>query len=322
VNTELLDPIAIARLGSMALRARYIALGALAGLHRSRRRGSSVEFSEHKEYSPGDELRHIDWKAYGKLDKYYVKRFEEETELRAYLVVDSSGSMGYARAPSAGQPAVSKLRYASFLAAGLSYLLLRQQDPVGLLLVKRPGRQPHERLYIPPRAREGHLANVLDELEAARAEGDTDLVGSLKHLSEIIRPRSLVVVLSDLFEPRLADAISLLRGLRARRHDVAVFQLLDADELAFPFRELLRFQAMEDEPREVLCDARATRSSYMKALNEFTSSARRSCEAGDVEYHLIETSTPVDRALLDFLVKRSRSFGQSRSLGRASGDLP
>ena len=297
MKTELLDPVAIARLGSMGVRARYIALGALAGLHRSRRRGSSIEFSEHKEYSPGDELRHIDWKAYGKLDKYYVKRFEEETELRCYVVLDASGSMGYGHTAS-GAPTVTKLRYGAFLAAALSYLLLRQQDPVGLIL--RPGP------FVPPRAREGHLNHILSALEEARAEGPTELVPALQHLTEVIKPRSLVVLLTDLFEPRLTEVMHLLRGLRARRHEVAVFHLLDPDELSFPFTDLVRFHSMEGEEREILCDGRSARSGYLEALREFAAQSRAACQAGDVEYHLTDTSTPIDRALLGFLMLRNR----------------
>src|SRR5512139_2423287 len=162
----LLDPAVLAKLGTLRLRVRAVTEGILTGLHKSPHHGQSIEFAEHKEYAPGDEIRHIDWKAYGKFDKYYVKRFEQETNLRAYLVVDASGSMGYRGAPEA----LSKLEYASALAASLGYLLVRQQDAVGLLVV-----QGQVAGAIPPRAAASHLGPVVEALEAARAEGETRL---------------------------------------------------------------------------------------------------------------------------------------------------
>src|SRR5437660_6828165 len=187
MNRELLDAVSLSKLANLELRARAVVEGALSGLHQSPHRGASVEFAEHKEYSAGDEIKHIDWKAYGKFDKYYVKRFEEETELRAYLLVDCSGSMDYRGA------GMSKLEYARTLAASLAYLLLRQQDQVGLIAFGDKLRG-----YVPPRARGGHLADLLGMLEVTDAHGTTDLPRALSYLSEVAQRRSLVLLFSDL----------------------------------------------------------------------------------------------------------------------------
>src|SRR5215471_12698621 len=186
---HLLDPVALQRLHNLELRARTVVEGALPGLHRSPHHGSSVEFAEHKEYAPGDEIKHIDWKAYGKFDKYYVKRFEEETELKAYLVIDSSASMGYRG------NGVSKLDYARTLAASLAYLLLRQQDQVGMIAFGEKLRG-----YLPPRARGGHLGDLLTALDDVKALGKTDLLRAIAYLSEVAHRRSLLIVFSDLLD--------------------------------------------------------------------------------------------------------------------------
>jgi uncharacterized protein (DUF58 family) len=272
---QTLDPVALSRLNNLELRARSVVEGALSGLHRSPHHGSSVEFAEHKEYAPGDEIKHIDWKAYGKFDKYYVKRFEEETELRAYLLVDCSASMDYRG------KGVSKLDYARMLAAALAYLLLRQQDQVGMIAFG-------ERLrgYLPPRARSGHLNDLLTALDGVRAEGRTDLPRAIAYLSEVVQRRSLIVLFSDLLGGQ--DQVrSLLRGLRARKHDVVVFHLLDHDELTLPFEGTTIFESMEDE-QKLLADP------------------------GDVEYHLVDTSEPPANVLVRFLTGAYRTRGRKR----------
>src|SRR5262249_3157741 len=212
-----LDAQTLARRQPRALRARRVVEGALSGLHRAPHYGSSVEFAEHKEYSPGDEIRHIDWKAYGKFDRYYVKRFEQETELSAYLLLDSSGSMAYRGA------GVSKLEYAAYLAAALTYLMIRQQDRVGLLAFGADDPR-----YVPPRAPANRLRDLLMSLEKVAAEGGrgTTLVApALDRVGELARRRrSLVIVLSDLFDPS-QEVVNLLRRLRVMRHDVAVLHV-------------------------------------------------------------------------------------------------
>src|SRR5215467_6148679 len=209
-----LDPTDIARLESMAVRARVIVEGAFAGMHQNPHAGASIEFSEHKEYAPGDDIRRIDWKAAGRVDRYYIKRFEDETEMRTFLLVDASASMGY------GRGGVTKLAYASYLAAALGYLLAQQGDPAGLLLFDEGTRQ-----YLPARTRGGHIRDLLLALEGAYPAGRTQPGRALGHVGELADRRSLVVLMSDLLDapPDLADR---LRQLRSRGHDVTLFHLL------------------------------------------------------------------------------------------------
>ncbi|HKA87972.1 MAG TPA: DUF58 domain-containing protein [Haliangiales bacterium] len=296
---KFLDPVALAKLGTMQLKARTVVEGALSGLHRSPHHGSSIEFAEHKEYSPGDEIRHIDWKAYGKFDRYYVKRFEQETELSAYLLLDSSGSMAYRGA------GVSKLEYAAYLAAALTYLMIRQQDRVGLLAFGGDDLR-----YLPPRAHANHLHDLLMSLEKVAAEGGrgTTLVApALDRVAELARRRrSLVIVLSDLFDPS-QEVVNLLRRLRVMRHDVAVLHVVDDHELELPFEGVTLFESLEDD-RRLIADPRAIRSAYLRELDDFLTRLRKGLGEGDVEYQLVRTSQPVERALLDFLVPRVRGL--------------
>jgi uncharacterized protein (DUF58 family) len=300
-----LDPVALAKVGSLALRARTIVEGALAGLHRSPHHGSSVEFAEHKEYSPGDEIKHIDWKAYGKFDRYYVKRFEEETELTAHLVLDRSGSMTYKG------KGLGKLEYAAHLAAALAYLLIRQQDRVGLYAFGGNAAP----MWVPARARTSHLADLHGQLEkvlAGAGAGPTGLPAALDRVAEQAqRRRSLICVLSDLFDPT-PDTLTMLRRLRAQRHDVAVFQILDRDELDLPFEGLTQFESLEDD-RRLLADPRAVRDEYLRELQAFLQRTREGCAAGDVELHLVPTDQPLERTLLDFLVARTRGRARPRA---------
>jgi len=295
---QLLDPVALSRLQNLELRARSVVEGALSGMHRSPHHGSSVEFAEHKEYSAGDEIKHIDWKAYGKFDKYYVKRFEEETELRAYLLIDCSASMGYA-----GPSGVSKLDYARMLAASLAYLLLKQQDQVGMVAFG-------ERLrgYLPPRARSGHLNDLLTALDGVKAEGRTDLPRALAYLSEVVQRRALVVLFSDLLGSG-NDVRHLLRGLRARKHDVVVFHLLDKDELTLPFEGTTIFESMEDE-QKLVADPGDVRKAYLAELEKFVDGYRTALREGDVEYQLVDTSQPPSDVLVRFLTGPYRTRGK------------
>ncbi len=293
-----LDPVALSRLGTLTLKARTVVEGALSGLHRSPHHGSSVEFAEHKEYSPGDEIRHIDWKAYGKFDRYYVKRYEEETELTAYLLLDRSGSMSYRG------DGLSKLEYAAYLCASLAYLLNRQQDRVSLLAFATGGSSE---VYLPPRSRSNHLHDVLAAIERIIDEGGhgaTRIGAALERVSELARRRrSLVVLISDLFDPS-PDVPHLLRRLRVQRHDVAVLQLLDRDELELPFEGVTLFESLEDE-RRLLADPRSVRHSYLRELGAFLDRTRRALSEGDVEHQLVATAQPLERTLLDFLTARA-----------------
>jgi uncharacterized protein (DUF58 family) len=298
--SQLLDPVALSRLSNLELRARSVVEGALAGMHKSPHHGSSVEFAEHKEYAPGDEIKHIDWKAYGKFDKYYVKRYEDETELRAYLVLDTSASMAYQ-----GR-GISKLEYARTLAASMAYLLLRQQDQVGMVAFGDKLRG-----YLPPRSRGGHLSDLLTALDGATAEGKTDLQRAIAYVSEVAQRRAMLVFFSDLLGTN-ERVRALLRGLRARKHDVVVFHTLDPDELTLPFEGTTVFESLEDPSQSLIADPGDIRKAYQRELDAFVEGYRTGLAEGDVEYHLVDTSRPPAEVLLQFLTGAYRSRGARR----------
>jgi uncharacterized protein (DUF58 family) len=304
-QSPLLDPALLARLEGCHLGARRVVEGVLSGHHRSPLRGSSIEFAEHKEYTPGDEIKHIDWKAYGKFDKFYVKQFEEETNLRGYLILDRSASMGYRSG------ALSKLDYGARLAATLGYLLLRQQDGAGLITVN-----DEVGTWVPPRSTGAHLQNLLAVLESVRPQGKTALGAALRFVSEMARRRSLIFLISDLFDPDPAVP-DLLKQLRSRRNEVVVFHLLDRDELEFPFEDLTIFESMEDEVR-LLADPPAVRPAYRQELRLFLERYERHARESDLEYRLVDTSRPLVGALLDFLQHRqgTRVYAGPRRAGR------
>ena len=289
---SLLEPKTLATLGNVQLRARAVVEGLLSGLHRSPHQGQSVEFAEHKEYAPGDELRHIDWKAYGKLDRYYVKRFEHETNLRAFVIVDCSASMAY----GAGS-ALTKLEYATTVAAALSYLFVRQQDAVGLVLAR--GKEAR---FLPPRAASGHLPAILSLLEAAKPEGVTDLAAAADLVAEKARRRAAVFVLSDLFD-FAPGAVERLADLRRMKNEVSVFHLLDPWELSFPFEDATLFLGMEGE-ESLEIDPRSIRDSYLEEIAALCDRARKTCQQADVEYERVTTDQPLDRLLLRFAARR------------------
>jgi uncharacterized protein (DUF58 family) len=291
-----LDPAVLAKLGNLRLRVRAIAEGILTGLHRSPHHGQSVEFAEHKEYSPGDDVRRIDWKAYGKFDKYYVKRFEQETNLRAYLVVDGSGSMGY----RGRHDGLSKLEVASALAASLAYLLFRQQDAAGLVLV---GDQV--RAAIPPRASASHLGPLVEALEGTTAEGPTRLAAAVDWIIERAPRRSSVLIFSDLMDPD-EKVLRKISQLGLRRHDVTVFHVLDQAELEFPFEDPTLFLSMEDT-REVEAHPRDVRKGYLDVFGRWLEDVKRTAAEADVDYQLCRTDRPLDQMLLPFLARRERT---------------
>ena len=267
----------------------------LTGLHRSPHHGQSVEFAEHKEYAPGDEIRHIDWKAYGKTDKYYVKRFEQETNLRAWLVLDASGSMGY-RGPSA---ALSKLEYGSTLAAALAYLLVRQQDAAGLVAVA--GEVVRS---VAPRSAASHLAALEETLERLEPRGPTRLAAAVDHVVEAAPRRAQVVVISDLLDPD-AEVIRKLAQLRRRKHEVAIFQVLDPAELEFPFQDPTLFLSMEDD-RSLEAHGREVRKGYLEVLARWLAETRRQAAEADLDHVLCRTDRPFDEVLVPFLARRER----------------
>jgi uncharacterized protein (DUF58 family) len=291
-----LDPTDIARLGSMSVRARVIVEGAFAGLHQNPHAGSSIEFSEHKEYAPGDDIRRIDWKAVGRVDRYYIKRFEDETEMRTFLLVDSSASMGY------GRKGVSKLTYASYLAAALAYMLAQQGDPAGLVLFDEKTRQ-----YLPPRTRGGHIRDLLVALEAAYPAGRTEPGRALAEIGEIADRRSLVVLFSDLLDAP-ADLAERLRQVRSRGNDVVLFHVLDPDEVELPFDEVTDFEGMEPEDaRRLLVDPRDLAASFARESTALRQRWRQTCVDARVEYRFATTAEPPAEVLRAFLFARQRA---------------
>lgn len=295
-RVPVLDPAVLAKLGTLHLRVRAITEGILSGLHRSPHHGQSVEFAEHKEYTPGDEIRHIDWKAYGKFDKYYVKRFEQETNLRAYLLVDASGSMGY-RTDAA---ALSKFEYASALAASLAYLLVRQGDAVGLVL--GAANVVHA---TPPRSAASHLPQLVNALASAKPEGETRLQSAIDWVVEHAPRRSSVIVFSDLFDGDEA-IVKKLAQLRKRKHEVTVFHVLDPAEIEFPFDDPTLFLSMEDA-QQVEAHGRDVKKGYLEVLHRWLADVKRTSAEADLDYGFCRTDRPLEDVLLPFLARRERS---------------
>jgi len=301
-----LDPTTIARLGAMPIRARVIVEGALSGLHRASLHGASVEFAEHKEYSPGDEIRHIDWKAYGKLDRYYVKQFEQESQLTVWLVLDASGSMEFAGG------GLQKLEYAATALAALAYLVIQQSDKVGLRVF---GGASVETL-VPPRGKGTHLHDLLRVLDEviARApghQGDASPAEALERIAETARrQRALVVLASDLFDPD-DRALTALRRLRAQKHDVAVLHVIDPHERTLPYEGLTLFEALESDHR-MLANPSAIRREYLQRMEAFLARVAASCSEGGIDYHLVSTATPIEQTLLNLISARAR-LGRKRA---------
>ena len=293
---KLLDPAVLSRLATLKLRVRAVAEGVLTGLHRSPHRGQSVEFAEHKEYTPGDEIRHIDWKAYGKFDKYYVKRFEQETNLRAWLLVDASGSMGYRGA----EGRLSKLEYASALAGTLAYVLVRQQDAAGLLVFAGGVAKA-----IAPRAEPSHVTAILETLEGIEPAGETRLASAIDFLVERAQRRSGVFVFSDLMDKE-ERVLKVVGELRKRRHEVTLFHVLDPAELEFPFEDPTMFLSMEDE-RKVEARGRDIKKGYLELVRRWLEETRRVASEADIDYVLARTDVPLDEVLVPFLARRERS---------------
>jgi uncharacterized protein (DUF58 family) len=304
--TLALDPAQLARLGSLPIKARVIVEGALSGLHRASVHGASVEFAEHKEYSPGDELRRVDWKAYAKLDRYYVKQFEQESQLTVYLVLDASASMAF----SGG--GMAKLEYGGLVLAALAYLVIQQQDKVGLIAC---GDRALETL-VPPRARTSHLHDLMSVLEsiiARGATGDESPAAALARIAELTRRRrALIVLASDLFDPD-DDTLRMLAQLRAQRHDVSVLHILDPHERGFPYDGLTQFEALESA-HKLLVNPAAIRREYLERMDAFLTKVRGTLTAAGVDYHLAPTDQPLEQTLLALLIARSR-LGPARRAG-------
>jgi uncharacterized protein (DUF58 family) len=286
------DPKVLAGLKHLFLRARFVVDGLMVGVHPSRAKGFSSEFEGHREYSQGDDVRHIDWKAYGKFDRYFIKEYRETTNVQVYIVLDASASMGYA---SNGW---SKFDYGATLAASLAYLLLKQQDAVGLITFSTKVDT-----MLPPKATQGHLLAILRALEERKPSGATSTGLILQELAGSLKRKGLVILISDL----LGETEGVLRGLkqlRSRQNDVMLFHLLDKDELEFPFMEPTIFKDLEEDLR-LLTDPRSIRSAYLTALNRLIEDYKDACAANLIDYSLFDTSIGLDRALVRYLTWRA-----------------
>jgi uncharacterized protein (DUF58 family) len=290
-SRKYLHPESIARISRLELRAHRVVDGFLSGIHRSPRFGQSVEFLQHRQYVPGDDLRHVDWKVWAKQDRFYVKQFEEDTNMPVTMLVDVSGSMQYGTGP------LSKYDYGCTAAASLAYLLLRQQDMVGCV-----GFDQNIRFQVPARSKKNHLEAIVQALVTGKPSEKTDFYPILRKVAEGIPRRGMMILISDL----LADTDGLLRGLkllRKRGHDVMVFHLLDDDEIDFPFNGPTRFEGLEVSSA-VSCNPRALRDGYLEALADFLTRVRRGCTSNACDYDLIRTSQPLSAVLAAYLRRR------------------
>lgn len=288
-----LDPAVVSKLATMELRARLVVEGFVTGLHKSPYKGFSVEFAEHRQYMPGDPLKHIDWKVYGKTDRFYVKEYEEETNLRGYVLLDASASMAYA---SGG---MSKLEYSRHLAAALTYLMLKQQDSVGLLIFDNSVRD-----FTAPRSSPRQLNTLLARLDEAEASSETDIGVVLHELAGRMRRRGLVILISDLLdEPE--RVLPGLRHFRHLKHEVIVFHVLDPAEAEFRFDADATFRDMETGDL-MTTEPFAIRGDYINAVEEWRARLRRECAESRIDYVPVLTSTPYDRALFSYLEKRKK----------------
>ncbi len=283
------DPKVLAGISNLYLRARWVVEGMMSGVHRSRAKGFSVEFEEHREYSPGDEIRRIDWKALGKFDRYFIKEYEDETNLRAYLCLDSSASMDYA------SDGITKFDYGCTLAASLAYLILKQQDAAGLVTFSNRIES-----FIPPRAKRDYLTQILRALESRGPSGETNVGKILEEVAAQIKRRGLVVLVSDLLdEPE--QILKSLRLFRFKGNDVIVFHLLDPAELELPFDGNILFEDLEAPNLRVFADPRVIRKTYQQVVQEFVNEMRKQCHDSAIDYQLISTATPLDQALTSYL---------------------
>ncbi len=291
-----LHPETIASIAKLELRAKQVVEGYLSGMHRSPFFGQSVEFVQHREYVAGDDIRHLDWKVWSKTDRFYIKQFEAETNLRAMIVVDVSESMHYGNGP------LNKYEYACTAAACLGYMLMKQGDSTGLMTFDSAIRRS-----LPAGSSDMHLDGFIRSLDASKPDAKTDTYHILKRVAESSPARGLVIIFSDL----LCDREPLFKGLqmlRHRRHDVMIFHILDDDELNFPFAGTTRFEGMEELP-QLTCDPRALRDGYLEALQEYLVELRRGCSKYGIDYTQIRTSDYLDAVLSKFLHQRMATRG-------------
>ncbi len=285
-----LDPKILAKLSRLPLLSRGLVEGAFSGMHRSPHKGSSVEFAQYREYVKGDDIRHVDWRVWGRTDRFYLKEFEADTNLRCHILIDRSASMGF------GAP-TPKIDYAKKMAAAIAHVAMRQGDAVGLVLFS-----DSIDVEIPPRHNPSHLRNIFDALERVGTAGKTDIPTVLHQVAEKIRRRALVIVISDLFEEP-SEILPAFTHFCHRKHDLAVFHLIDPAELKFPFERPTCFIDMETSSR-IIADPAILRREYLRSLTGYLEKLKSESLRSDVDYQLVRTDTPYDETLADFMTRR------------------
>lgn len=292
-SVRYLQPEKLARISSLEMIARLVVEGFITGLHKSPYHGFSVEFAEHRPYMPGDSIRNIDWKVYGRTSRFYVKRFEEETNLKAYIIVDASASMAYS---SGG---ITKFQYGCYLAASLAYLLIHQKDAAGLAVF-----DTHIRKFLVPRATRSYLKTIEETLSQSVPGGDTDIAANLHVLADRMVRRGLVIVISDLMD----DPEKVMMGLkhfRHRQHEVIVFQVLDPQERDLNFQGDIMFEDLESGER-LSTQPWHIRREYQKEIAQFIERYRKDCRERQIDHVLLDTHTPFEIALMEYLIKRTK----------------
>ena len=288
-----LTPKIISRLDNLSLKARMVVEGFIVGLHKSPYHGFSVEFSEHRAYGYGDEIKHIDWKLFGKTDRFYIKQFEEETNLRSYILLDQSKSMEYSSND------ISKLEYAQMLSASLSYLMIKQQDAVSLTLFDDKIRD-----YIPPRSKTSHLKFLLSKMDTIRSKSDTNISPVLHQTAEMIKKRGLIILISDLFD-NPENIIEGLKHFRYKGHEIVVFHVLDPKELTLEFDQNTRFKDSETG-EEIITQPWHIKKDYQKSIKDFCNNFKHQFRINHIDYVILPTNESLDIALSEYLIKRKR----------------
>jgi uncharacterized protein (DUF58 family) len=290
---EYLKPEILGKINNLELRAKLVVEGFITGLHKSPFHGFSVEFSQHRPYNPGDSLRYLDWKVFGRTDRFYIKQYEEETNLKSFILLDISNSMRYT------STAVSKLLYGKYLAAALAYLMLLQRDAVGLVLFDEKLQK-----LLPPRSATSYLQPLLKALDSCEPGHDTDISSVLHTMAERIKRRGLIILISDLLDEPV-KLISGLRHFRHNKHEVLVFHVLDPKELSFDFQGDVLFEDLETGEK-IKTYPWYIKRDYQEKVEEFITFLRNQCHENQIDYQLIETNSTLDLALMEYLIKRNR----------------
>ncbi len=293
---QYLKPAVIQSIARLDLRAKFIVEGLLSGLHASPFQGFSVEFSEHRRYEPGDDPKDIDWQVFARTDRIYIKRYQAETNITGYLLMDLSRSMGYTYRQD-----LTKFDYAICLAAAISYLMIHQQDPVGLMTF-----DDELKASLPARSRRSQLGDILSILQRCKPTGTTNIAGNLRRVASMIRHRSLMMLMSDLLADQ-DEIIDAIRMLRFRGHDVIVFHILDEAEVTFPFSGSVDLLEPETDDHEIV-DAAGIRAEYLQAVSDLRERFRTTCQTVGADYVPLDTSMPFDKALVEYLSQRQARF--------------